>query len=182
MTGRAAHPTKKTFQARRTTCQHEEKIQAPPDRIFPLLCPIEEYKWIDEWECELVYSESGVVENNCIFTEEQSNLLLFGSPGRTTWITTLHDPDGFHRHFVIMSDEAVRKAEVRIEDSGHGVSTVRWTMVVTTLNEAGNLASDEQGSRHQLMLRFLGASLRHYCETGEMLKRNEALSVAQETS
>jgi hypothetical protein len=161
------------FRAGRVICQHQETIAAPPEQIFPLLCPIEEYKWIDGWDCELVYSESGVVEDNCIFREEMSPR-LFGSSAPTTWITTLHDPDHFRRHFVILNDELVRKAEVSIEDSGNGVSTVRWTTVATTLNQKGNQGFPELEAKLQLMLSFLGSSLRHYCETGEMLRSGES--------
>ncbi|MDH3211244.1 MAG: hypothetical protein OEM05_02055 [Myxococcales bacterium] len=162
----------KTFCARRVICHHEERIQAPPVTIFPLLCPIEEYKWIDEWECELVYSDSGVVEDNCIFREEISSA-LFGSSAPATWITTLHDPDNARRHFVIVNDELVRKAEVSIEDSGEGVSTVKWTTIATTLNEKGNEHFEDLEGRLQLMLRFIATSLKHYCETGQILPRSE---------
>jgi hypothetical protein len=160
------------FRAGRVVCRHQETIQASPDRIFPLLCPIEEYKWIEGWDCELVYSDSGVVEDNCIFREEMSPA-LFGSSRPATWITTLHDPERFRRHFVIVNDELVRKAEISIEDSGNGVSTVRWTATATTLNEKGNAGFHDLKGKLQLMLRFIGTSLRHYCETGEMLRRSE---------
>ncbi len=161
-----------TFRAGRVICHHQETIAAPPERIFPLLCPIEEYKWIDGWDCELVYSESGVVEDHCIFREEMSPR-LFGSSAPATWITTLHDPDHFRRHFVILNDELVRKAEVSIEDSGDGVSTVRWTAVATTLNQKGNQGFPDLKPKLQLMLSLLGSSLRHYCETGEMLRSSD---------
>jgi hypothetical protein len=169
MAEEVTHPEQRAFRAGRVICKHEERIQAPPDRIFPLLCPIEEYKWIDNWECELVYSESGVVEDNCIFREEMSPV-LFGSRGPATWITTLHDPDNFRRHFVIVTDELVRKAEISIEASDNGVSTVRWTSIATTLNEKANQGFDDLQKKQLLMLKFLGTSLRHYCETGEMLR------------
>lgn len=160
------------FRAGRVICHHQETIASSPESIFPLLCPIEEYKWIDGWDCELVYSESGVVEDNCIFREEISPR-LFGTSAPATWITTLDDPDHFRRHFVILNDELVRKAEVSIEDSGNGISIVRWTTVATTLNQRGNQGLPDLEAKLRLMLRLLGASLRHYCETGEMLRSGE---------
>ena len=163
---------RKAFRAKRAICHHEERIPASPATIFPLLCPIEEYKWIDGWECELVYSDSGVVEDNCIFREQISSA-LFGSSTPATWITTLHDGDNFRRHFLIFSDELVRKAEVSIEDSGDGVSTVRWKTIATTLNEKGNEDFDDLEGKLLLMLRFIATSLRHYCETGQILPTSE---------
>ena len=155
MVKEVAHREATVFRAGRVICRHEERIQASPDRIFPLLCPVEEYKWIDKWECELVYSESGVVEDNCIFREEMSPR-LFGSRGPATWITTLHDPDNFRRHFLIITDELVRKAEISIEASGNGVSTVRWTSIATTLNENGNRGFDDLQKKQLMMLKFPG--------------------------
>ncbi len=145
---------------------------APPEAIFPLLCPVREYDWIDGWSSEMVYSESGGGEDNCIFRERLSSV-LFGSPAPTTWIITLDDPDDFRRHFVILNDELVRKAEVSIEDSGNGFSTVTWTTTATTLNEKGNEGFDDLEDKVQFMLRFVATSLKHYCETGRILPRSE---------
>ncbi|MCP5070202.1 MAG: hypothetical protein GY946_26845 [bacterium] len=160
------------FSAGRVICHHQETIACSPERIFPLLCPIEEYKWIDGWDCELVYSESGVVEDRCIFREELS-ARLFGSAAPATWIVTLDDPEQFRRHFVILNDELVRKAEVSIADSGNGTSTVRWTAIATTLNQKGNEGLPDLEAKLQLMLNMLGSSLRHYCESGKMLRSGE---------
>ena len=49
-------------------------IREPKKSVLPLLCPIEEYKWIPGWSCELIYSESGKNERDRIFTEELSCL------------------------------------------------------------------------------------------------------------
>ena len=38
------------------------KIDALPATIFPLLCPVREYEWIEPWSCDMVFSESGVAE------------------------------------------------------------------------------------------------------------------------
>ena len=33
---------------------HVMKIDASPDLIFPLLCPVREAEWIDGWSCEMI--------------------------------------------------------------------------------------------------------------------------------
>ncbi len=40
-------------------------IAADAATIFPLLCPVREFDWIDVWSCDVVYSESGVAELGC---------------------------------------------------------------------------------------------------------------------
>lgn len=42
-------------------------VPAPPERVFPLLCPTLDYKWIPTWQCDLLHSESGVAEEDCVF-------------------------------------------------------------------------------------------------------------------
>jgi hypothetical protein len=74
---------------------------------------------------------------------------------------------------VILNDELVRKAEVSIENSGNGVSTVRWTTIATTLNEKGNEHFEDLEGRLQFMLRVIAMSLKHYCERGHMSPRSE---------
>ena len=35
--------------------EYETRIAAPVDAVFPLACPVEEYKWIPGWKCDLVH-------------------------------------------------------------------------------------------------------------------------------
>lgn len=46
---------------------YEMILPSLPDTIFPLLCPILEYDWLNNWKCTMIFSESGIAENNCIF-------------------------------------------------------------------------------------------------------------------
>ena len=55
-------------QSGRKTVHHVAKIGAPVEKVFPLLCPVREYEWIDGWSCRLVHSESGFAEKGAIFT------------------------------------------------------------------------------------------------------------------
>jgi hypothetical protein len=55
-------------------------IAADPQKVFPLLCPVREYEWIEPWQCRVRYSESGVAENNCIFETD-----FFHNGGREIW-------------------------------------------------------------------------------------------------
>ena len=77
------------LRTKRIICTHKEVIKAPMENIFPLLCPVEELKWIDNWQYQLVYSDSSVNENNCIFRENMSGLILFDSPITITHLLQL---------------------------------------------------------------------------------------------
>jgi len=71
------------------------EIKVSPYKIFPLACPVEELRWIPDWDYELIYSKSGVNETNCIFNENKSGPHFFEKPSTTTWVTALHDSDNY---------------------------------------------------------------------------------------
>lgn len=162
------------FQSRRIVSRHVEKIKASPSQIFPLLCPIQEYKWIDGWKCEMVYSDSGAVENNCVFKEEKTGPILFDMAIPTYWVVSLYDPERHRIQFVLLSGTiSAAKLDVEINGLDEALSTGTWTFTITSLNEETNRminATTEQKAK--LILSTLGRSLKHYCETGQLLRLN----------
>ena len=44
------------YRVRRTYRQH---LVAPPDAVFPLLCPVRETEWVQGWDPTLVVTASG---------------------------------------------------------------------------------------------------------------------------
>ena len=81
-------------------------VNALPSQVFLLLCPEREREWIDGWDYEMMYSESGYAESGCVFTT------TFPPEGPTIWTFTEHIPD---RHLVIL----------RVTP---GLVTIRWQM------------------------------------------------------
>jgi hypothetical protein len=55
------------FSARRRVHQHIQTNDAPPETVFPLLCPVREAEWVPEWKFKTIYSQSGVAEDGCVF-------------------------------------------------------------------------------------------------------------------
>ena len=160
------------FKAKRIRIANEGQIRAPVSQVFPLACPHEEYKWIDGWDCDIIYSDSGKVENGCIFTEKRSVPLLHDSDGGvTTWIAVLHDPRTYRLHFVLMTDISAIKYAIEMEDAGDDVTTIKLDFTLTALNQRGNHFIESGGEEKVgMMLAGLGHMLKHYCETGRMLK------------
>ena len=64
----------------------EFTVPAPPDRVFPLLCPVLEYRWIPTWRCDLLHSDSGVAEEDCVFRTD------FPGAGPMTWVVNCYQP------------------------------------------------------------------------------------------
>jgi hypothetical protein len=163
----------KPNEAKRVHRSHQQEIAAPVEEVFPLACPVEEYKWIDGWQCEMIYSEGGKNENNCIFSEEMSAPVLFPSAdaGTTIWYTTLWDTAGHRAHFALITRLSVAKYEIEMQDRGDGKTLVNWDFTLTALNEEGNRhVNDATAEGMTGMMTFLADSLKHYCETGEILR------------
>ena len=51
----------------RKVVSHVMQLAASPGEVFPLLCPVREYEWIDVWQCEMIHSASGVAEAGAVF-------------------------------------------------------------------------------------------------------------------
>ena len=148
-----------------------KEIEASPGTIFPLICPVEELRWIPDWNFQLIYSRSGVNEPNCIFTEEKSGMHFFEKPLTTTWVTILHDPDNYCILFHLnLAGKAYIGLSIRLREVGKNVSSCTWNMVFTALDEEANAMPDEDiRIKLELALAFIAEALKHYCETGELV-------------
>ena len=75
------------FKSKRVSRSYCQTINAKPEIVFPLLCPVREAEWLDGWKYNLIYSETGFAEKGCIFStphkEEED----------TIWIITEHDKE-----------------------------------------------------------------------------------------
>ena len=155
------------FTGKRIVEDYEGRIDAPPNEVFPLLCPIREYDWIDGWECEMIYSDSGFAENNCIFKSE------FAAGIEATWVAIKRDDEGFAFEFIIFFPElAVARVDTSLAENSDGTTTLNWVQTMTGLTESGNQLLDHfTGEPFRQRIDWLVESLNHYFKAGEMLKR-----------
>jgi hypothetical protein len=73
------------FTANRVVKEYVHEVHARPEKVFPLLCPVREYEWIEGWNCDMLYSESGVAEDNCVFRTHLPDR------GEATWVVSKYD-------------------------------------------------------------------------------------------
>ena len=86
------------------TVMVQQYINAPVQEVFPLACPVMEYKWIPGWKCELIHCPNGHVELGCIFNEISSAPVLADSIAqKTTWTAVLYEPDNFRVHYRLVN-------------------------------------------------------------------------------
>jgi hypothetical protein len=147
------------------------QISAPPQTVFPLCCPVEEYKWIPGWKCHLVHCPNDKVELGTVFREIFSAPFLLGrASGETTWTAVLHEPENYRVHFKLENAHSSSLYKIELEDDGSGGTSSILEFTYRALDDAGNtLAENALQEKIERMLELIGLMLKTYCETGRMI-------------
>ncbi len=152
-------------QPRRLVKSFVQNYQAPPQKVFRLLCPVREYDWIENWQCRMIWSASGVAEDNCIFITD------FPDTGREVWVVSRFDPEQAIEFVRFSQEDKIIRLDIHLQDNGDGTTTARWRHTYTSLNSAGNLFIENLADAgYEKEMRLLEAMLNHYLNTGTMLK------------
>ena len=146
---------------------YRQTIEAPPDAVFPLLCPVREVEWLDGWAFTMIYSASGLAEDGAVFTTS--------NPGEadTVWMVTRHDHAARLVEFARFTPES-RTCLLRIAVSpcGDARSYVDVSYAYTSVAPHGDQFLDTWTEDA-----FLGAmvfweqSMNHFLKTGRRLQR-----------
>jgi hypothetical protein len=148
--------------------RHTQRIEAPPEEVFPLICPVREAEWLDGWAdvCELIYSESRFAEKNCVFR-------TFGdAEPEMIWTISVHDPVRCVVEFVrVTAGLAASFLRVAISDGGDRTSDVEVTYAVTPFSEEGvrYAANRYDAGKLRDAVRWWETSMNHFLRTGECL-------------
>lgn len=159
----------KTTQNQRDFKRCTQRLVGTPERVFPLLCPVREYEWLEDWHCDLVYTESGVAELDCIFTTE-----FPGEGGPETWVVSDYVPN---RRIEFVRFNALRtiRYTIALAPDGEGTKAV-WEQVITGLNEAGNeWVRGYADEKFEGIIHRLEKQINHFLTTGSMLKGAETV-------
>lgn len=153
------------FRAKRIRRTSTLTIPAPPDRVFPLLCPVREYEWLPGWSCDLIYTDSGVAEKGCIFRTS------FLGEGEETWVASRHEPERHQVEFVrFIGGARLVQVEVSLCAGERESTNAVWTQTITALDEEGNAYIDAFSEEtHLARMRLLERALSHFCQTGKMI-------------
>ena len=153
----------------RSYIQH---IGAPPDAVFPLLCPVREGEWLEGWAegCEVIWSASGLAEPGCVFRTTE-----LGHP-ETIWIITDHDPDrGVVVFARVTPGLAASTLRIEVDGSDDGASAVSIRYMVVPTSPEGTADTAERYDRAELLTSTVWweRSMDHYLRTGQLLRRAE---------
>ena len=158
--------------ALRSVSRYSHFIAAPPGIVFPLLCPVREYEWIDVWQGKLLYARSGAAEEDCIFTSHS-----FDEIGPETWVCSRYEPPlridylRFTAHTVIRLELTLKPADTGTDLAAAFVAT-GITGTGKSLVAGFGPATCTEFSRPCFLM------LDHFVRTGTMLPAAEAKTLA----
>ena len=146
----------------RVTRTYTQRLVAEPSEVFPLLCPVREADWLDGWDPQVVFSQSGVAEPDCVF-------VTGAGPDEAVWYITRHEPDnGFVEMIKITPDVTACKLSIQLHPAGGGSEAV-ITYAQTSLGPQGDnvVASFTEEYYKQFMGEWEDA-INHYLTHGSL--------------
>src|SRR6266513_3818938 len=150
---------------RRVTHEYTQTNDAPPETIFPLLCPVREADWVPGWQYKMIYSKSGVAEAGCVFTTPNDD----GT--ETTWLVTEYDPAAYRIGFAwIKPGQVAAQIEISLNKNSKGATTAGIRYTYTGLSAVGN-REVERYDRKWFEQKMQGweAAINHYLRTGKAI-------------
>jgi len=120
-----------TFKAKRLLLSCEQLLKAKPEKIFPLLCPVREYDWIDTWGCEVVFTNSGFAELDCVFVTDIDKC------EKEVWVIDKYEINNIVQ-FIKFNSSIITRYRISLNDNLDGTTKAAWEQIITSLNEKGN--------------------------------------------
>ena len=152
--------------AKRIVRTYTQHLKASPSKVFPLLCPVKEYEWIEHWKCDVVYTESGYAENNCIFKTDFNN----DGPEKI-WVVTTYIPNE-KIEFIVTNPNQVIRFGITLKADNNGGTIAEWKQIITALNENGEkYIAELTEEKYTEEKKNLEEILNYYLTTNKMYKQ-----------
>jgi hypothetical protein len=153
------------FAARRVSHEFTQSNDAPPEKVFPLLCPVREADWVPGWQYQLIYSQSGLAEEGCVFTTPNE------SGPESVWLCTRYDPAAYTIAYAWVKPGMIA-AQLRISlaPAPEDRTLARIRYVYTALSPAGNDELERFTPEwFQSKMQRWEAAINHYLRTGKLI-------------
>jgi hypothetical protein len=153
------------FEAKRISHEYTQTNDAPPVKVFPLLCPVREADWVPGWKYRVIYSKSGVAEDGCVFTTPNE-----GGP-ETVWIVTHYDPAAFTIAFAwVQPGMIATQLRISLAAAPEGKTSAHIHYFYTGLSAAGNVEIDSFTPEwFRTKMQDWEKAMNHYLHTGSLI-------------
>ena len=154
------------FRSKRITRAYRQTINATPDKVFPLLCPVREAEWLDDWQYHMIYSERSLVEEGAVFSTS------YEGEEDTIWIVTKHDSRTRKVEFARFTNKSrTSLLKIAVKPKGGHNSYVEVSYTYTGITPAGNDFVDSFTEDAFLeAVTFWENSMNYFLETGDRLR------------
>jgi len=154
-----------TLAAKRVSHEYIQTNDAPPDKVFPLLCPVREADWVPGWQYRLIYSESGVAEDGCVFLTPND------SGTETVWMVTHYDPAAFTIAYAWVEPGMVAtQLRIALNPAPGGKTSAHIRYLYTGLSPAGNAVLDRYTPEwYQSKMQSWETAINHFLRTGTLI-------------
>jgi hypothetical protein len=148
----------------RVSHTYVQTINGNIKEIMPLYCPVRELDWCENWNPKIVYSNSGLVEKDCIFTTPHGDSDI-------VWIVTDYDIEKGHVEMVYhIPGVLVTKLEIQLTSITEGKTKATITYTKSSLSEMGNKALEGFTQKeYDTMMDSWEKAMNHYMNTGKLL-------------
>ncbi len=154
----------KVVPPKRVSRSYSQSLKGPPEAVFPLLCPVREVDWLEDWDPSLVVSNSGVAEEDCVF-------ITASEDGDTHWYVTDYEPEkGFIAFVRFTPGLTATRLSIQVDEAPEGANA-RITFTHTSLGEKGDAFVD--GFTEAAYAEFMQdweRRMNHYLTTGTCLR------------
>jgi len=156
--------TMKIEKPNRVSHTYEQSINGAIKDIMPLYCPVRELDWCENWNPKVVYSNSGLVEKNCIFITSHGE-------DDVVWIVTDYDVARGHVKMIYhVPGVQVTKLEIQLTPITENKSKAVLKYSKTSLSDLGDKVLEAfTKEEYDIMMDSWEKAMNHYLKTGEMM-------------
>lgn len=148
----------------RITHSYVQTIEGTPGDIFSLYCPVKEALWCEGWDPVAVYSDSGVVEPDCVFTTEDNGI-------ESAWFVTVYDVEQGRVEMIKHTPGVtISKLVITIEPISALTTRAIISYGFTSLSKSGDeILKEFTKENYNTSMAAWEKAMNHYLKTGEML-------------
>jgi hypothetical protein len=135
------------------------------EKVFPLFGPVMEKAWAEDWNPEIIYPKSGVVEEHMVFRTKAHH----PSEAFYTWVITQYNPERYQIEYTVSTVNRVWFIRVTCKP------TASKTMAEICYTYTGLTESGDDLNRHALAkmyakdLKDWEEAINYYLNTGKKL-------------
>jgi hypothetical protein len=141
----------------------------PIEAVFPLLCPVREKDWIDGWNYTLVYSQSGLIEQGCVFTTPHHGV------SETVWYVSNYNKANYEIEFIrVTPNEAVVKISIKLKQTNIPNKTeahIKYQYTGLT-DQQNDFIKNRLPEEFRKSMEYWERAINHYLKTGEKLVKH----------